>query len=178
MAIRKINRMFMAADNFIDKGTTWLIVTGGVMVTLTVVLQVVLRYIFKAPLFGLEELSRLIAVWVYFLGAILGTKGDVHVQGDMAGLLFHSDRSRAVIKSITWGLSLLVCLLFLYHSAKYCLWIYGSGEKTPGLWWPRIYSVGSMLFGAFFMTIYSFANVIKHSGTAIHGFEATPGGVL
>jgi len=178
MAIRKIHRMFMAADNFIDKGATWLIIMGGVMVALTVVLQVVLRYIFKAPLFGLEELSRLIAVWVYFLGAILGTKEDAHVQGDMAGLLFHTDRSRAVIKSITWALSLLVCLLFLYHSAKYCLWIYGSGEKTPGLWWPRIYSVGSMLFGSFFMTIYSFANLIRHSNAAIRGLKITPGGVL
>src|SRR3989339_492867 len=178
MAIRKIHRMFVAADNFIDKGATWLIIMGGAMVTLTVVLQVVLRYIFKAPLFGLEELSRLIAVWVYFLGAILGTKEDAHVQGDMAGLLFYTDRSPAGIKTITRALGLLVCLLFLYHSAKYCLWIYGSGEKTPGLWWPRIYSVGSMLFGSFFMTIYSFANLIRHSNAAIRGLNITPGGVL
>ncbi len=87
-----------------------------------------------------------------------------------------SDKSGGRI-NITY-FPLLVCLLFLCHSAKYCLWIYGSGEKTPGLWWPRIYSVGSMLFGAFFMTIYSFANLIRHSNAAIRGVKITPGGVL
>lgn len=176
MGFKKINRMFSAADMFIDKGASALIITGGVLVTLTVVLQVILRYIFKVPLFGLEEFSRLIAVWVYFLGAILGTKWDSHVQGDVAGLLFKTDRSRMALKSIAWVLSLLVCFLFLYHAAKYSLWLYGSGEKTPGLWWPRIFTVGSMLFGAFFMTIYSIANVIKYSGAAVYGLNSTPGG--
>jgi len=176
MSSKTINRFFTATDNFIDKGASALIIIGGVLVALTVVLQVILRYIFKVPLFGLEEFSRLIAVWVYFLGAIIGTKWDSHVQGDVAGRIFTSDRSRALIKAIAWVVSLLVCFLFLYHSATYSIWLYGTGERTTGLWWPRIYSVGSMLFGAFFMTIYSIANVIKYSGAAINGLKATPGG--
>jgi TRAP-type C4-dicarboxylate transport system permease small subunit len=146
------------------------------LVALTVVLQVVLRYIFKVPLFGLEEFSRLIAVWVYFLGAIFGTKWDAHVQGDVAGRIFSTDRSRSIIKAIAWIISLSVCFLFLYHSATYSIWLYGTGERTTGLWWPRIYSVGSMLFGAFFMTLYSIANVIKYSGAAINGLKPTSGG--
>lgn len=170
------NRLFSASDNVFDKIASTLIIFGGILVTLTVVLQVVLRYIFKVPLFGLEEFSRLIAVWVYFLGAIFGTKWDSHVQGDVAGRLFSTDRSKAVIKTIAWILSLLVCMLFLYHSATYSYWLYGTGERTTGLWWPRIYSVGSMLFGAFFMTLYSIANVVKYSGAAIHGVKTTEGG--
>jgi TRAP-type C4-dicarboxylate transport system permease small subunit len=149
-------------DTFFDQSGTVLIVIGGAAVALTVVLQVVLRYIFKAPLFGLEEFSRLIAVWVYFLGAIFGIKLDSHVQGDVAGLLFNTPRSRSVIKTITWCLSLLLCLFFLYHSTKYSIWLYGTGERTTGLWWPRITSVGSMFFGAIFMTVYSIANFIKY----------------
>lgn len=176
MSSKTFSRFFTASDNFIDKGVTTLIIIGGVLITLTVVLQVILRYVFKVPLFGLEEFSRLVAVWVYFLGAILGTKWDSHVQGDVAGRLFSTDRSKAVIKVIVWALCLLVCVLFLYHSATYSIWLYGTGERTTGLWWPRIYSVGSMLFGAFFMTLYSIANVIKYSGAAINGLKLTPGG--
>ena len=176
MSLKMINRILTAADSFIDKGATVLIILGGVLVALTVVLQVLLRYVFKAPLFGLEEFSRLIAVWVYFLGAIFGTKWDSHVQGDVAGRIFSTDRSRLVIKSIAWALSLLLCVLFLYHSATYSIWLYGTGERTTGLWWPRIFSVGSMLFGAFFMTLYSIANVIKYSGAAINELKPTPGG--
>jgi TRAP-type C4-dicarboxylate transport system permease small subunit len=176
MSWKTINQIFTASDTYIDKGASTLIILGGALVTLTVVLQVILRYIFKVPLFGLEELSRLIAVWVYFLGAIFGTKWDSHVQGDVAGRIFSTDRSKAIVKTIAWAISLLVCILFLYHSAIYCIWLYGTGERTTGLWWPRIYSVGSMLFGAFFMTLYSIANVIKYSKAAINGAKITPGG--
>jgi len=176
MSLKTINRILKGADSFIDKGATALIILGGVLITLTVVLQVILRYIFKVPLFGLEEFSRLIAVWVYFLGAIFGTKWDSHVQGDVAGRLFQTERSRSVIKSLVWALSLLVSLLFLYHSTKYSIWLYATGERTTGLWWPRIYSVGSMLFGAFFITLYSLANLIKYSGAAINGQRPIPGG--
>lgn len=176
MSFKTINRILKVTDSCIDKGATALIILGGVLITLTVVLQVILRYIFKVPLFGLEEFSRLVAVWVYFLGAIFGTKWDSHVQGDVAGRLFQTQRSRAVIKSLVWALSLLVSLLFLYHSAAYSIWLYDTGERTTGLWWPRIYSVGSMLFGAFFITLYSLANLIKYSGAAINGVRPTPGG--
>jgi TRAP-type C4-dicarboxylate transport system permease small subunit len=176
MSLKTISRILTVADSCIDKGATALIILGGVLITLTVVLQVILRYIFKVPLFGLEEFSRLVAVWVYFLGAIFGTKWDSHVQGDVAGRLFQTQRSRSVIKSLVWALSLAVSLLFLYHSATYSIWLYATGERTTGLWWPRIYSVGSMLFGAFFITLYSLANVIKYSGAAINGVRPTPGG--
>ena len=71
-------------DSALDKVWTVLITLGGAMLTLTVVLQVFLRYVLKSPLFGLEEFSRLIGVWVYFLGAIFGTRLDSHVQGDVA----------------------------------------------------------------------------------------------
>jgi len=174
----KLKKICSHIDTFFDQSGTILIVIGGVIVTLTVVLQVVLRYIFKAPLFGLEELSRLIAVWVYFLGAIFGIKQDSHVQGDVAGLLFNTRRSRSVIKTITWCLSLLLCVFFLYHSAKYSAWLYGTGERTTGLWWPRIISVGSMFFGATFMTLYSIVNFIKYLNKAVTQSREMIGGAL
>jgi len=176
MVWKNIKFACSAADRVFDKSATVLIVTGGVLMTLTVVLQVMLRYLFKVPLFGLEEFSRLIAVWVYFLGAIFGTKFDAHVQGDVAGRLFTSPRSKAVVKTVAWCLSLVVCTLFLYHSAKYSVWLYNTGERTTGLWWPRIYSVGSMFFGAVFMTLYSVINVVKYTEIAIHDSNESPGG--
>jgi len=58
--------------------------------------------------------------------------------------------------------------LFLYHSGTYSWWIYGTGERTTGLWWPRIISVGSMFFGAVFMTLYSLVNVTKYLTYALN----------
>ena len=82
MTLKNWSKAWGCLDGMIDKSITILIVIGGATVTLTVVLQVMLRYIFKSPLFGLEEFSRLIAVWVYFFGAIFGTMAaiisDIH----------------------------------------------------------------------------------------------------
>lgn len=176
MAWIKFKKFCSAIDNVLDRLGTILIVFGGILVTLTVILQVLLRYIFKAPLFGLEEFSRLVAVWLYFIGAVYGTKLDSHVQGDVAGRFFHTSRVRAAVKTATWALSLSICLLLLYHSSKYSIWLYGTGERTTGLWWPRIFSVGSMFFGSVFMTIYSAANVVKYLEAAITGAEQMLGG--
>ena len=162
MVSNAIRKVCSSTDTVMDRTFTILIVIGGALITITVVLQVLLRYVFEAPLFGLEEFSRLIAVWVYFLGAIFGTKFDTHVQGDVAERFFKSDRSKSVVKTLTWALSLVVCVLFLYHATKYCVWLYGTGERTTGLWWPRITSVGSMFFGALFMTFYSIGNFYQH----------------
>jgi len=178
MTWERCKKIWTRVDNAIDKGGTIVIVLGGALVALTVVLQVVLRYVFKFPLFGLEEFSRLIAVWVYFIGAVFGTKFDSHVQGDVAGRLFKTTRSKSVVKSITWCLSLLLCVLFLYHSSKYSLWLYGTGERTTGLWWPRILSVGSMFFGAIFMTLYSTVNFLRYLLETVGSSKQVLGGEL
>lgn len=163
----RIKEVCSRVNRGLDFVFTVLIIFGGTLIALAVVLQVVLRYIFKAPLFGLEEFSLLIAIWVYFLGAILGTKLDAHVQGDVAARFFRTARSRAVVKVITWVLSCTACTLFLYHSATYSMWLYETGERTTGLWWPRVISVGSMFFGAVFMTLYCVVNIVKYSEAAI-----------
>ncbi len=162
---------FKAACGFADKliyhAGGAMIIFGGAMIALTVILQVLLRYVFKSPLFGLEEFSRFIAVWVYFIGAIFGTRNDAHVQGDVVMSFMTDERKKSWIKTITWVLCLILCSLFLYHTWKYCAWLYGTGERTTGLWWPRITSVASMLFGAAFMTLYCVANLIKNLETAL-----------
>ena len=160
----------------VDAGASTILVAGAIIMTFTIVLQVMLRYVFKLPLFGLEEFSRLVAVWLYFFGAVLGTRDDSHVQGDVAARLFSTERSLSVLKTITWVLSLAACVLLLYHSAKYTLWLHGTGERTTGLWWPRVYSVGSMFVGAVLMTIYAAANVIKYLESAIRLSIAPSGG--
>jgi len=166
--MKTLQKAFAPIDRAITHVFSFLIVLGGTLMTLTVVIQVLLRYVFKQPLFGLEEFSRLVAIWLYFLGAVFSTKTDNHVQGDVANKYITGERARIVLRTIVWVICLVTCILFLYHSGTYSWWIFGTGERTTGLWWPRIISVGSMFFGAFFMTIYSLANVIKYFSSALN----------
>ena len=168
MSMKTVQKTFAAIDNVLTYGFSFFIVLGGALMTLTVVLQVLLRYVFKQPLFGLEEFSRLVAIWLYFLGAVLSTKTDNHVQGDVANKYITGERAKIILRTVVWTLCLVTCILFLYHSGTYSWWIYGTGERTTGLWWPRVISVGSMFFGAFFMTLYSLTNMIKYFTIALN----------
>ena len=168
MSIKTVQKTITAIDHALTNGFSFLIILGGTLMTLTVVLQVLGYYVFRQPLFGLEEFSRLVAIWIYFLGAVFSTKTDNHVQGDVANKFITGERSRIVLRTIVWILCLVTCLLFLYHSGTYSWWIYGTGERTTGLWWPRIISVGSMFFGAVFMTLYSLVNVTKYLTYALN----------
>ena len=165
--MKTIPKALTAIDQGLARIFSLLLVVGGALMTLTVLLQVLLRYVFKQPLFGLEEFSRLVAIWIYFLGAAYSTRIDNHVQGDVVNNYIKGERARIVLRAIVWALCSVTCLLFLYHSGAYSWWIYGTGERTTGLWWPRIISVGSMFLGALLMTVYSLANTIKYSTTAL-----------
>ncbi|GAH68662.1 unnamed protein product, partial [marine sediment metagenome] len=46
----------------------WFLLIAGMFVTVLVFIEVMLRYVFKAPLFGVEELICFIAMWLYFIG--------------------------------------------------------------------------------------------------------------
>jgi TRAP-type C4-dicarboxylate transport system permease small subunit len=163
-----IQKALTAIDQGLARIFSLLLVVGGALMTLTVLLQVLLRYVFKQPLFGLEEFSRLVAIWIYFLGAIYSTRIDNHVQGDVANTYIAGERARILLRAFVWLLCTVTCLLFLYHSGAYSWWIHGTGERTTGLWWPRILSVGSMFFGAVFMTVFSLVNMIKYATSALH----------
>ena len=49
---KRIVEILIRIDRWMDTGGTFLIVLGGSLIALTVFLQVLLRYVFKQPLFG------------------------------------------------------------------------------------------------------------------------------
>lgn len=158
----RLIQILLRADKLWDAMGTFLIVLGGSLIVLTVFLQVLLRYVFKHPLFGLEEFSRLVAVWVYFIGAIYGTRDESHVFGDVARMIFKTFHARAILGFVTYLFSLITCIFFSIYSYEYTAWLYETGERTTGLWWPRVIGVSSMLFGALLMTIYCFVKTITY----------------
>lgn len=99
MSIKLLQKTFAEIDQKITRAFSFLLITGGIVMTLTVVLQVLLRYVFKVPLFGLEEFSRLVAIWIYFMGAVFSTRDDNHVQGGVAEKYITNERSRLFLRA-------------------------------------------------------------------------------
>ena len=56
---------------------------AGSIITLLVFVEVVLRYVLGSPLFGVEELICLIAMWLYFIGASYGAYERSHIKAEL-----------------------------------------------------------------------------------------------
>jgi len=56
---------------FLVKLQRWLMVASSIFVMLIMCLEVLLRYVFKSDLFGIEEIVVIAAFWLYFMGKFL-----------------------------------------------------------------------------------------------------------
>ena len=56
------------------------IIIAGCVVAVLIFIEVMLRYVFGSPLFGVEEMVTLIAMWLYFLGASYGAYERSHIK--------------------------------------------------------------------------------------------------
>ena len=145
----------------LDLSAKGLLVAGGLLLTVTIIVQVALRYVFKAPLFGLEELSRTIALWLYFSGAAYGSAVDGQIKADILERLGPPPAVRRIVHRVSWILSSVACGLLTFYSWRYALWVYESGELTTGLWWPRVISVSSAAFGGAAMLLLAVFQVVR-----------------
>ncbi len=60
-----------------------ILAVGIISTTFIIFINVVLRYMFSAPLSWAEELSRYIMIWLTFIGASLCVRDNVHVNMDI-----------------------------------------------------------------------------------------------
>jgi len=67
-------------SDLVDAATRCLAVPIGIATVLIVFFEVLLRYVFRAPLITSVELARLGFVWSCFLGAALGVKRGSHIR--------------------------------------------------------------------------------------------------
>jgi TRAP-type C4-dicarboxylate transport system permease small subunit len=67
-------------SDWVDTGTRCLAVPIGIATVLIVFFEVLMRYVFRAPLITSVELARLGFVWSCFLGAALGVKRGSHIR--------------------------------------------------------------------------------------------------
>ena len=60
---------------------------SSLFVVASIVLTVILRYIFKTDLYGLEEIVVIFAFWLYFMGVLRQLHRDPHTA-DLVSVFF------------------------------------------------------------------------------------------
>ena len=92
----------------------FLIFLSGLGILLGMMATVLLRYVFKRDLYGVDEIILAVVFWFYFFGGINGSFEDSQVRADVVGTLFKKNKKlQHYLRIVTRIIDIIafVCLL-------------------------------------------------------------------
>ena len=131
-----------------------LLVLTSLFVVLIMCLEVVLRYVFKSDLFGIEEIVVIAAFWLYFMGSSYGVFEKSHVKADIIPQLLKPG-ARALLGVIIDFTVSALCVLFTVWAVEMVRYSIIWMPRSTGLRIPTFISQSSILLGYAFMSMYS-----------------------
>ena len=154
----------------LDKALDIFIVLSILAIASLVFGQVLLRYVFRAPLMGIEELTYFPTTWLYLFAAVKASSEQSHLIARVLEIFFHKKKQvyllRATAAIITTGI-LMWLTYWGYDFLKYSLRV----EKlSDTLFIPWIYAEASVFLCMGLMLLYGIVEFIEYARL----FSATP----
>ena len=121
--------------------------------------QVLIRYLFKSPLFGLEEAETFLMIWVYFIGGAMASYEKTHIQCGIASVVTKNGKVLYcvdLIKDIVSSLLSLLLTCWMYDFFAYNL---KKGQTSALLNIPMILSQGTFFVAMVFISIFCLRDV-------------------
>ncbi len=132
----------------------------GTAMTVLVILNVILRYVFNSGLTWSEEASRFLFIWTTFMGAILAN--DVGIHGEHMRMDFIVEKFRGVPRKVVElvAMLLVLALLVLLFIGSLELVMSTWAFKTSALQLPRglVYMCAPISFG--YMALQTVAKLV------------------
>ena len=132
------------------------------LVTMLVFINTLCRYIFKINLPWTEEVLLIISMWMYFLGAMLGSEEESHISGDLISSSIKSGKGKKIVAVITNFINVVISGYFTYLTALYCIKQTRLGATTAVLRLPKGTSQYAILFGLVFVFLFSVYHFIRY----------------
>ena len=117
--IEKLDKIFSTA-------VEWLMFLAFVVMVVLVFINVVGRYVFRMGIIEAEEISRILFVWITYLGAVLCFKASTHIRVDIV-LIFLRGVPRKVVDVIS---NVLVSVILVIVT-KYSMNLVKLNLNTP-----------------------------------------------
>lgn len=146
---------------FLDKSLAIVLAVLLLFVTFLMFIQVILRYVFHAPLMGIEELLNFPAFWLYMLGASAASLERNHITCGILSLYIKKPKSLVIFNKVR---TFLTCVLWLWI-LKWAHWLFVYSlkvNKTSALLYiPMKYVESSLFVGILLMLIFSIIEFLE-----------------
>jgi TRAP-type C4-dicarboxylate transport system permease small subunit len=142
----------------LERVVEWLMALALTVMVVLVFGNVVLRYAFNSGIAAAEEISRLMFVWLIFLGAILGLRHHAHLGVELVQARLPRNL-RVACAVISHLLMLYALVLFLYGSWTQTL--IGLSTYSTVLRYPTAFMASAGLLCAASMMVIVAANLAR-----------------
>ena len=145
----------------------WFLIIAGCVITVLVFTEVMLRYVFSSPLFGIEELIVFIAMWLYFIGAALGAHDRSHIKADVIHIWVKSPRAMAIVHTVNSVITVTLSAIMVTWCYDYFIFGIEKRGASPALRLPLVIPQSAVFVGAILMTLYFFVELVDNFRNAI-----------
>ncbi len=122
------------------------------------------RYLIPgSPMVWIEEMSVLLALWLYFIGAAHCTRNGSHIGGGFIDIWL-TGRKLRIVKAIAIVIDFIIVVIFEILSIKYFIYLLGSNKSSLYLRMNKSVWEASMVVGFGLMAIF----LIYHFYVAIN----------
>lgn len=145
----------------------FLIFLSGLAILLAMMATVLLRYVFKMDLYGIDEVILAVVFWFYFFGGINGSFEDSQVRADVVGTLFKNNlKLQHYLRIVTRIIEIIAIIFLIVMSISLLITNFQRMPVTTGLKIPYVIPQMGVALGFILMLFYSVGHLVKQLGTS------------
>ena len=141
--------------SMLDKVLDWINVFSLLSVAVLMFVQVILRYVLKMPLMGIEELCYFPTVWLYLFAAVKASSERGQLVARVLEIFCKRQRSIFLLRGIAAFASSAILLWLTWWGYDYLKYALRLQKETASLYLPWIYAEAAVFVSMFLMTLYT-----------------------
>ncbi|MDH2431992.1 TRAP transporter small permease [Pokkaliibacter sp. MBI-7] len=166
-----ISALFDGLDFIIANIIKPVVVVLSCIIAFLMVYGIFARSIIGHPVFGLEEIIMMAAVWLYMLGAVLASRDRSHLAADFVQVVCKNQKVVKFMTLVATAISLFMAVMFSIWGYDLFIWGYEKGQTTIVFHIPQYLAQGSLFVASLLLIFYllrdcvndfaSFKNALK-----------------
>ncbi|WBU53034.1 TRAP transporter small permease [Paracoccus sp. SCSIO 75233] len=152
--IQSVLKVIDRFDHWVTTFIRPIVVILGLLIAFAFAAGVFFRSVIGSPVFGLEELVLLAAMWFYMLGAGLASSERSHLSADFLPMMLGDGKATQALQLLATTISLILAVFILIWSFDLFSWGLDKRQGTPVFGIPWVVSQASLMVGACLFIIY------------------------
>lgn len=159
--MNKLLTLMVSIDKFLMLIIKPVVVIISFLVAVFLAYGIFARAVMGKPVFGLEELVLLGAMWLYMLGAVLASRDRSHLTADFIEVMFKNPKTIQAFRIVAALISLVMAVFFASWSYDLLYWAVIKGQSSTVLKMPWYLSQSSLFVASILFIFYQLRDVLN-----------------